>query len=173
MALLSRGKSTGSLTTASGRLAIWLAGWKMFLIHPFRGWGYVTGVKYHILSYYPDTTFAPEHLHNELLQAIVSGGIFAGILLIIVYFRALLSGIRQARLSTWQMFLFFAFIQILGHAVEGPILSDVFTAESVCALVCITSFAIVQRYGLPAEPKPTMFIPSPLEVQLQAQSDRQ
>lgn len=147
--LLSRGTSVGSLTAASGRLMIWLAGLKMFFVHPIRGWGFVAGVKDHILDYYTSSTFAPEHLHNELLQALVSGGIIAGILISLIYLTALVRGIRQARMSLWQQFLLFAFFQMVAHSIEGPVFSYVFTADGMCTLICILSFALVKQYSLP------------------------
>jgi O-antigen ligase len=153
VSVLSRGGSTGSLTAASGRLMIWAAGIKMFMVHPFRGWGFISGVRRHVQDYYQNSTFAPQHLHNEILQAIVSGGVFAGILLLFIFFTTLVRGFRQVRASMWQQFLLCAFIQIFFHAVEGPVFSAEYMPIGACALICVTSLALVQYYGLPREPE--------------------
>jgi O-antigen ligase len=151
VSVLSRGGSTGSLTAASGRLMIWLAGWKMFLVHPFRGWGFISGIRRHIQDYYTNSTFAPQHLHNELLQAIVSGGILTGIILILIFSVALIRGFRHVRASLWQQFILCATIQVIFHAVEGPVFSAEFLPIGAVALICVTSLALVQQYGLPQE----------------------
>lgn len=157
IALLSRGRSSGSLTAASGRLAIWAAGWKMFLERPLLGWGFIAGVKRHIPDYYFNPTFQPPHLHNDLLQAIASGGVVAGLLMLAIFLSSLVQGFRHVNASLWQQFLLFALIQVLFHAGEGPVLSGEYQPVGACALICLTSLALVQRYGLPQEP-PKLFV---------------
>jgi O-antigen ligase len=151
VSVLSRGGSAGSLTAASGRLMIWAAGWQMFLVHPLRGWGFISGVRRHIQDYYASSTFAPQHLHNEILQAIVSGGIVTGIILILIFSVALVRGFRHVRASLWQQFILCAFIQVTFHAVEGPVFSAEYLPIGAVALICVTSLALVQQYGLPQE----------------------
>jgi O-antigen ligase len=149
IAILSRGKSVGSLTAASGRLMIWTAGWRMFLVHPFRGWGFVSGVRHYLPKYYFNTTFAPQHLHNEFLQAVVSGGLIAGLFVVAVFGTGLYRGFRLVRLSLWQQFLLCAFIQVFIHSLEGPVFCAEYMTVGACGLICVTSFGLVQRYCLP------------------------
>jgi O-antigen ligase len=149
--VLARGQSVSGLKTASGRLLIWAAGFKMFTVHPLMGWGFIAAIKEHFPDYYSSTTFAPEHSHNELLQSLMSGGIIAGVLVTVIYVVAAFRAARQARSSLWQQFLFFAFIQVCVHAIEGPLFSFGFNVISSIPLVCITSFALVSRYGLPKQ----------------------
>jgi O-antigen ligase len=152
VAVLSRGRSSGSLTAASGRLMIWASGWRMFLARPLLGWGFIAGVKRHISDFYSNTTFAPQHLHNEFLQGAASGGFLAGLLLVAIFFSLLVQAARHSPATLEQQFLLFVVLQVFFHGLEGPVFSAEFQPVGACALLCLTSLALVDHYGTPRAP---------------------
>lgn len=139
--LLERGAGENNLTTLSGRAMVWAAALKGIEQKPFLGYGYIDGVKHMIPQYMAVNYWVPSHCHNDLLQAIASGGIFAGCLLVWVYMRGIVQGFRVCRSGKNELFLFLAFVQLLVFAIVTPLFMVQFRQLGAILLVCVIAFS--------------------------------
>ena len=120
---LERGHGLRSVTTLSERTDVWTASMKAFWMRPFLGYGYIIGVKNAIKDHWNATNWVPPHSHDEFIQALVTGGIFAGLITLWIYGRVLWSAIRQFTRDPQHVFLLIALIQLIGMGIITPLLS--------------------------------------------------
>jgi O-Antigen ligase len=124
-AYLARGQGARNITTLSERTDVWKASFKAFAEHPYLGYGYIIGVKNAIKDHWNATNWVPPHSHSEFIQALVTGGIVAGLIMVIIYVRALISAIKQSSRDAQHMFLLIALIQVIGMACIMPLVSTI------------------------------------------------
>jgi O-antigen ligase len=160
---ISRGQSLNTLTTLDDRTRVWQASLDAARLRPFLGYGFVVGAKNAIRDHWLFTHWTPPHAHNEFIQALVSGGILAVVLVSCIYGRALWTGLRIAHRGPNQVFLFLMFIHFTVRSIGGPNLTVPYTR--VGAVFLLTFIGIV------ADPKKTfqwkpekMSIPSTYSV---------
>ncbi len=142
---LERGQGMRNVTTLSERTDVWTASFKAFWLRPYIGYGYIAGVKQAIKDHWSATNWVPPHSHNEYVQALVSGGILAGVLILVIYARVLWVALRNAHRSIKHTFLLIVVLQIATMAVIMPLVTVQFSRLSV---IFILSFV-----GLVADAK--------------------
>ncbi|MGB9824907.1 MAG: O-antigen ligase family protein [Candidatus Hydrothermia bacterium] len=85
---LMRGESVYSIQTLSGRTIYWELGWNAFIngsfIQKLFGHGYAIGVRELVSTYAGETGTS---FDNDLLNALLSGGIFGTIFILLLYIR--------------------------------------------------------------------------------------
>jgi O-antigen ligase len=147
---LQRGQGAENIETASDRMAVWVAGLAMLRERPLVGFGYITGVKEQLAHTVTASWWIPPHVHNELLQTAVTAGIFAAVLVLIMYFQI---GKRIVALpkSPVRTFLLTAFVQLLAYAIQGPILS--YEMSSLGAMLLAMYFFVPPKAKLEARMK--------------------
>jgi O-antigen ligase len=132
---LARGQGMRNITTLSERTDVWNASFKAFWLRPYIGYGFIAGVKHAIKDHWNATNWVPPHSHNEFIQALVSGGILAGLLVLAIYLRVLWVGARNAHRSIKHTFLLIVIIQISTMAVIMPLISVQFGRLSTLFLL--------------------------------------
>lgn len=137
---LERGQGTRNLTTLSERTMVWHASIMAIDLRPWIGYGYIAGAKNALRDHWNATNWVPPHAHNELIQAVLSGGIIAGILILAIYCRAwwaVWCGNRGPK----QMFLGIVLLQLTIMALIMPLISVQF--NKVSGLFLLTFFGLV------------------------------
>jgi O-antigen ligase len=132
---LERGQGMRNITTLSERTDVWDASFKAFWLRPYIGYGYIAGVKHAIKDHWNATNWVPPHSHNEIIQALVSGGIIAGVLMVALYLRVLWVAFRSAKRSTKHTFLLIVVIQIATMSLIMPLVSVQFGRLSTLFLL--------------------------------------
>lgn len=165
-AFFERRHGAGKLASLSERTIVWSAASTMIQSEPWLGYGFVSGPKKLadvMASGSTGTYFLAPHAHNELLQAILSGGVLAGAMTLGLYLRAfyLLFRISHfedrgfvAVLGAWMtVLLFFAVLQ--------PVLSQpVATIGALMLHVYVVLELLNHRYALLSHPKGEGLIPT-------------
>jgi O-antigen ligase len=137
--LVERGHGTQGLGTLSERTFVWATALKAFHERPWIGYGYVDGVKRVLAKEFPFSWWTPPHCHNELLQALVSGGILCGIIVVFLWiylgFRVMKLNRRNRRNSDTLFFLLI-FVQIAAYALITPVIVQFRTQIGSLFLLC-------------------------------------
>ncbi len=118
---LARGQGVRNITTLSERTDVWKASFIAFKDRPWIGYGFIIGVKNALKDHWTATNWIPPHSHSEFIQALVTGGVFAGLLIVAIYVRVLWSAVRQAGRDQQHTFLLIALIQVIGMACIMPL----------------------------------------------------
>lgn len=132
---LERGQGMRNITTLSERTDVWNASFKAFWLRPYIGYGYIAGVKHAIKDHWNATNWVPPQSHNEYIQALVSGGILAGLLILAIYSRVLWVAFRNAQRSAKHTFLLIVVLQISTMAVIMPLVTVQFSRLGVVFLM--------------------------------------
>jgi O-antigen ligase len=150
---LERGQGMRNITTLSERTDVWNASFKAFWLRPYIGYGYIAGVKHAIKDHWNATNWVPPHSHSEFIQALVSGGILAGILIVAIYLRVLVAALRNVRLGVKNMFLLVVVLQIVTMAFIMPLVTVQFSRLS--AIFLLSFVGLVADVRAPAKVKQT------------------
>jgi O-antigen ligase len=137
---LERGQGARNLTTLSERTMVWHASFMAIDRRPWIGYGYIAGAKNALKDHWNATNWVPPHAHNELIQAVLSGGIIAGILILAIYGRAWWAVWRGDR-GPKQIFLVIVLLQLTIMAFIMPLISLQFT--KVSGLFLLAFFGLV------------------------------
>ena len=140
---LARGHGTNNITTLSERTLVWEAARKAIVLRPWIGYGFAAGARNALRDQWNATNWIPPHAHNELLQALLSGGIPAGILLLAIYGRVLWLGVKGAKHGNKNVFLLIVLLQIFFMAFITLVISG--TVSKVSLLFLITFVGIVAQ----------------------------
>ena len=140
---MGRGNGVGNIATLTDRTNVWAAAFKAFWIRPYIGYGYVAGVKGALRDNWRFAYWVPPHAHNDWIQALVSGGILGGTLLVCIYGRAFYSAISIASEGPKYMFFFFALFQLAVGAFLGPLVTQSFGS---LAAIFLVSFVVVNDH---------------------------
>ncbi len=145
---LERGQGLRNITTLSERTDVWKASFRAFWMRPYIGYGYIAGVKEALRDQWNATNWVPPHSHSEFIQALVSGGILAGLLIVAIYFRVLLVAFRNARLGIKHTFLLIVILQIATMSIIMPLVTVQFGRLS--ALFLLSFVGLVADVKAPA-----------------------
>lgn len=137
--LLERGEGQQNLRTLSDRALVWSAAVKAISARPLLGYGYIDGVK-HVLPQFTSVSYwSPMHCHNELLQALASGGTLAGLLVLWVYIVGFLNSYRSAKSTLSGGFMFLSVIQLIVFATLTPLLMKPYSQLGAILLICLVA----------------------------------
>ncbi len=140
---LARGQTVQTLGTLDGRLAVWQASLEAARQRPYLGYGFVVGARDAIRDYWKQTNWIPPHAHNEYLHALITGGIFAAVLVIAIYGRLLWSAVRSSRRDACGTFLFLLSILFFVRSLGGSNFTIGYTRAGAAFL--LTYIATVSR----------------------------
>lgn len=160
---LARGQGTRNITTLSERTDVWNACWKAFVLRPFIGYGFIAGVKQALKDQWNATNWVPPHAHSEFIQALVSGGILAGLLVAAIYIRVLWLAIRNASLGVKQTYLLIVLLQITTMAFIMPLVTVQYSRLG--SLFIISFVAVVAEARAPVKLKQKLYVPSMQDLQ--------
>ena len=157
---LARGQGVRNITTLSERTLVWQASFRAFWHRPWIGYGYIAGVKNALRDQWVYTNWIPPHCHSEFIQALVSGGILAGILVVCIYIRVLWAALRNARQGLKHIFLLIALIQLIIMAFIMPLITVPFCETGCLFLLCFIGIMAAKRTVRERTPAPAMSIDS-------------
>ena len=138
---IQRGQKASSLTTLNDRTFVWKASIEAIKQRPILGYGFVSGAKNAIRDHWIHANWIPPHAHNELIEAMLSGGILALILILCIYGRALWVAWRTAYLGPRRIILLFLMILFLIRSLGGSNITFIYTR--VGALFLLTFIGIL------------------------------
>lgn len=141
---MARGQGIRNITTLSERTLVWQASFRAFWLRPYIGYGYVAGVKNALRDQWVYTNWIPPHCHSEFIQALVSGGFLAGILVACIYIRLLWSAVLNARRGLKHVFLLITFIQLFIMAFIMPLITVPFCETGCLFLMCFIGVVAAQ-----------------------------
>jgi O-antigen ligase len=141
LAYVERGQSANSLTTLNDRTFVWKASLDAIRLRPILGYGFVSGAKNAIRDHWIHANWIPPHAHNEFIQAMLSGGVLALILVLCIYGRALWVAWRTAYLGPRRIILLFLMILFLVRSLGGSNITFIYTR--VGALFLLTVIGIL------------------------------
>jgi O-antigen ligase len=160
LALAERGQGASGLTTLSDRTFVWIAAWSAFTKRPYIGYGFVDGVKQILRSLFSYSWWTPPNCHNEILQALVSGGIVCGILVLLLYFGTLLTLFRHTSKRPRDpegLFFLLVFIQVTAYAMATPALiqfhGPIGSLFLICFMACFDAIPMQNALRQRAQPQ--------------------
>jgi O-antigen ligase len=161
---LARGNGTANITTLSERTMVWHAAFKAFQERPFIGYGYVQGVKAALAEYWTYKHWIPPHCHNDLIQALVSGGLIAGLCLLLIYIRVMWQAFKVAKSDPEHLFFLLALLQLCVYSILGPLLSAQYSQIGAIFILC--SVGVLNGVPILAAPRRVMVMqPALVEVE--------
>jgi O-antigen ligase len=135
-----RGQSEEALTSADGRTAIWDVAIHSWAEHPILGYGYISGPRNAIRDNWRLAHWLPPHAHNEFLQALLSGGILSGSLIIWLYVYVTWKGLQRARDNERTAFFFLVWLVLLFISVFSTNITTGFGKPGVFFIGCFLIF---------------------------------
>jgi O-antigen ligase len=144
---LERGQGVRNIATLSERTMVWHASFLAIESRPFIGYGFIAGGKNALRDHWNSTNWVPPHAHSEFIQALLSGGIPAAVLVVAIYGTVLWYGIRGARQGIKQVFLLLVVIQITLMAIIMPVITLQF--KSTSGLFLLAFVGVVARLRNP------------------------
>jgi O-antigen ligase len=151
---MARGQGVRNITTLSERTLVWEASIRAFWLRPYIGYGYIAGVKNALRDQWVYTNWLPPHSHSEFIQALVSGGFLAGILVVCIYVRVLWAAIRNARQGLKQIFLLIALIQLTLMAFIMPLITVQFGDTGCLFLMCFIGVVAAKNEPVAVKSEP-------------------
>ena len=124
---LSRGQGTKNIATLSERTIVWKISEHLLGMRPLLGYGYIAGPKHAIFEEWNYTHWVPPHAHSDFLQAALSGGVIAGLLMVLIYGGGMWTAFRRLREGPSQVFLFLILFQISAMSIIEVLLTTQFT----------------------------------------------
>lgn len=137
----SRGQTLKTLATLNDRTFVWQAAFDAARLRPTIGYGFMAGARNAIRDHWHYANWLPPHAHNEYLQALLSGGVLAVILVLLIYCRGLLIGMKNARKGPGFIFLFLLMLLFTFRSIGGSNFTTPYTR--VGALFLLTFIGIL------------------------------
>jgi hypothetical protein len=162
---LARGHGTRNITTLSERTDVWAASWKAIKIRPFIGYGFIAGVKQALHDQWNATNWVPPHAHSEFIQATVSGGFLAGIIVTALYVRAVWLAVRAARQGIKQTFILIVLLQITTMAFIMPLITVQFSRLACLFMICFVTLAAEATSSVKVRQAQTIYAPTTPELE--------
>ena len=147
---ISRGQSASDVTSLSDRTVVWQASFQAIAQRPVLGYGFIAGAKNALRDQWLSSHWVPPHAHNELIQALLSGGIPALLLVLAIYLQALWFAARAARHSLQGKFFLMVLIQLIAVSFVATILTTQFTRVSALFVLCFLGVVAPARAALGA-----------------------
>jgi O-antigen ligase len=140
-----RGQTEADASSANGRTAIWDVAVHAWAEHPILGYGYISGPKNAIRDNWREAHWMPPHAHNELLQALLSGGVLSGSLIIWLYAYITWKGCRRARYNEQTTFFFLIWLNLVFISVVSTNITTGFGKPGVFFIGCFLILAVEAR----------------------------
>ena len=131
-----RGQREADAVTADGRTVIWSVALQAWAEHPILGYGYISGPKNAIRDNWRQAHWLPPHAHNEFLQALLSGGVLSGGLIIWLYAYITWKGCRRARYNEQSTFFFLVWLILVFISVFSTNITTGFGKPGIFFLGC-------------------------------------
>ena len=165
MSILERGQGSSNLETLSGRFLVWATDWQAFRLRPWIGYGFVDGPKQILSQLYLSNYWIPPNCHNEFLQALVTGGIVCGVMIMFLY---LIVCYRFIRLMFGNpknldvLFFGLVFLEVMTFAPLAPVLMAEKLQVGVMFLICfLAAFDALPKWTrLQEQARAAAFAPS-------------
>jgi O-antigen ligase len=166
LSYLERGQGMRNITTLSERTLVWKASLAAIAQRPYIGYGFIAGARNAIRDHWTATNWVPPHAHNEFIQAALSGGLPAALLVIAIYVSALWVAMRNAARGNKQAFLLIVLIQISMLAFTMPVITSQYSRVSGLFLLAYIAVVSQQRalLGSTAETGHRLQLPERLEA---------
>ncbi|MFN0159982.1 MAG: O-antigen ligase family protein [Burkholderiales bacterium] len=142
----------GQWATLSGRTRIWALAWKEFNAYPLFGYG--PSIWDPLYRYYAQMPFA-SHAHNQLLQSLSSGGLVAGVTLVIYATTLTTYALRSAAATGGVSVALVAMMLVRGISEVPFSTASVMQAEFIIHLLALVACLAAVR------PAPAMVAPVP------------
>jgi len=155
---LARGQGVRNITTLSERTLVWQASFRAFWLRPYIGYGYIAGAKSALRDQWVYTNWIPPHCHSEFIQALVSGGILAGMLIACLYVRVLWAAVRNARQGIKHIFLLITVIQLVIMALIMPLVTVQFGETGCLFLLCFIGAVAAKKEVPHAKSAPVLSV---------------
>lgn len=136
-AYLSRGQSASDVASLSDRTEIWNVALKAAEMRPYIGYGFIVGARDALRDNWDEDNWLPPHAHNELVQALLSGGALAVFLVAWLYLYILWIGFRNARRDSYRTFFLLIWIEL---TIETAVSTNITTAFSRMGALLLISF---------------------------------
>jgi O-antigen ligase len=133
---LARGHGQQNITSLSERTKVWRASFHLFWQRPGVGYGFIAGPREGLRIGWNSPNWLPPHCHSDYIQALVSGGIVAGILVACIYARVLWKAARAASQGPKQTFLLLALLQMIVMSTIIVLITDQLTELGAILLLC-------------------------------------
>jgi O-antigen ligase len=140
-----RGQRAAAASSATGRTVIWDVAIQAWAEHPILGYGYMSGPKNAIRDNWRLAHWLPPHAHNEFLQALLSGGVVSGGLIIWLYAYITWKGFRRARYDDRTMFFFLVWLNLVFISVVSTNITTGFGKPGVFFLGCFLILVVEAR----------------------------
>jgi O-antigen ligase len=158
-----RGQREADAATADGRTAIWEVAVQAWAEHPILGYGYISGPRNAIRDNWREAHWLPPHAHNEFLQALLSGGIVSGGLIIWLYAYITWKGFRRARDNEQTMFFFLVWLILVFISVVSTNITTGFGKPGVFFLGCFL-ILVAEAHKSPATRPASVPLPKSLST---------
>ncbi len=142
----ARGQTLQTLSTLNDRTRVWEAATLAVKHSPILGYGYSIGARNALRDFWTFSHWIPPHAHDEFLQIALDGGIFAAILVIVLYGIIAWRSLGLSRKGPDGSLLFLVMLQLLITAPTGAMLgylygniSGLFLLGSIAALTLSAS----------------------------------
>ena len=140
-----RGQREADASSANGRTIIWDVAIQAWADHPILGYGYISGPKNAIRDNWRQAHWLPPHAHNEFLQALLTGGVFSGGLIIWLYAYITWKGCRRARYNKESMLLLLIWLILVFISVVSTNITTGFGKPGVFFLGCFLILVVESR----------------------------
>lgn len=154
---LSRGQSVADVSSGSDRTIIWQVGLKAWAERPLIGYGYISGPKNAFKDNWKLAHWLPPHAHNEFVQALMSGGLLSGGLIIWFYLYITWKSFRRARHDEISTLYFLFWLELLFISVVSTNITTGFGKPGVMFIGCF--FVLVVEGRRVAVVAPSRFSP--------------
>jgi O-antigen ligase len=131
-----RGNGIQDVTTFSGRLQVWTVAVEAIRMRPWIGYGFIAGAKNVLKDHWTYSYWLPPHAHNDLIQAVLEGGILAGVIVFALYIYAFRSAFQILTFDRRNAFVFLTLVQLASASVLGTLVSGQFVPFSGLFIYC-------------------------------------
>ena len=132
---ISRGQKESDVSSGSDRTLIWQVGMEAWAQHPLIGYGYVSGPRNAFKDNWKQAHWLPPHAHNEFVQALMSGGLLSGALIIWFYLYITWKGLWRARYDDTSTLFFLLWLELLLISIASTNITTGFGKPGVMRLL--------------------------------------
>lgn len=151
-AYLSRGQSAADVSSGSGRTLVWEVGMRAWAERPLLGYGFISGPRNAFRDNWKQAHWLPPHAHNEFVQALMSGGLVSGGLIIWLYLYMTWKGLQRARADPQTTFFFLVWLELLFISIASTNITTGFGKPSILLIACFLMFVVEDRRAAATQP---------------------
>jgi O-antigen ligase len=149
---VSRGQGEEGLATASNRASVWISGTGLFLKQPLTGYGFYEGVRQSLEGAATQAWWVPPNAHNDLLQAVLSAGILAALLVVIINYQ-IVRRLLALPHSVGKTFLVMMFTQLFVYSLQAPLITGEMNAFGILTIAMYLLLALPLAHVVTVGPK--------------------